>query len=283
MTADKGAPNWFLKQLSCKAEVNVAIRNDARIHYLSWGEPSKPGLLFLHGFRAHAHWWDFIAPYFAAEFRVVAPDFSGMGESGHRSSYSNDTFLEDISIVLDHAGMRSAAAVGHSFGGTQLLRACAKLRGRIDRAVIIDSSLNFADDRTFVELPAYTPTLYPTREAALARFRLLPDQPSPLDYTMAHVAAHSLRKVEGGWRWKFDAKVRPSPFQEDAETMLRSIGVPVHYLFAEHSSVVDRKRATRIAGLLNGGRTPILMPDAHHHVLLDHPLLVVGILKALLT
>jgi pimeloyl-ACP methyl ester carboxylesterase len=42
-------------------------------HYLEWGDPrSAKVLLLLHGFLGHAHWWDFVAPWFAADYRVMA-------------------------------------------------------------------------------------------------------------------------------------------------------------------------------------------------------------------
>ena len=56
-------------------------------HYLEWGDPSNARvMLLLHGFRGHAHWWDFVAPWFAAEYRVIAIDFGGMGDSSFGSS-----------------------------------------------------------------------------------------------------------------------------------------------------------------------------------------------------
>ncbi len=61
-----------------------------RLHYLEWpGPPGAPPLLLLHGFLAHAHWWDFVAPSLAESYRVIAPDFSGMGDSEYRDDYSH--------------------------------------------------------------------------------------------------------------------------------------------------------------------------------------------------
>jgi pimeloyl-ACP methyl ester carboxylesterase len=36
------------------------------MHYLEWqGPPVAPVVVVLHGFLAHAHWWDFVAPWLA--------------------------------------------------------------------------------------------------------------------------------------------------------------------------------------------------------------------------
>ena len=56
----------------------------AEVSYQRWGKRGAPGLLFVHGNGAHAHWWDFIAPYFAEHYNVAALTFSGMGDSEWR-------------------------------------------------------------------------------------------------------------------------------------------------------------------------------------------------------
>jgi pimeloyl-ACP methyl ester carboxylesterase len=35
------------------------------IHYIEWGEPTRPGIVLVHGGAAHAEWWSFIAPLLA--------------------------------------------------------------------------------------------------------------------------------------------------------------------------------------------------------------------------
>jgi pimeloyl-ACP methyl ester carboxylesterase len=50
----------------------------------------------------------------------------------------------------------------------------------------------------------------------------------------------------------------------------------------EHSVILGAERAARIAALLPNGRGPITMPEAHHHLMLDQPLALVSVLRALL-
>ncbi len=47
-------------------------------------------------------------------------------------------------------------------------------------------------------------TVFPTLEAALARYRLTPPQPVPDTRTLDYVAERSVRAVAGGWTWKVD-------------------------------------------------------------------------------
>ena len=75
------APDWFEAALSTRYQTHHVDRDGVRLHYQTWGDPSKPGLLLTHGNGAHAHWWDFIAPSFADDYFLVAPTLSGMGDS----------------------------------------------------------------------------------------------------------------------------------------------------------------------------------------------------------
>ena len=80
---DGDAPAWFTDALSVPftdGQVSVA---GADIHFVAWGEPGRRGLVFVHGGGAHAHWWTHVAARFAGDFRVVALDLSGHGDSDH--------------------------------------------------------------------------------------------------------------------------------------------------------------------------------------------------------
>src|SRR5215211_5950532 len=119
------APAWFKQALADAPERSFVEAAGARIETLAWGERGKPGLLFLHGNGAHADWWSFIAPFFAAEYRVAAFSWSGMGASDWRERYSLDAFLAEIETVAQATGLYEAARkpvmVGHSFGAMPLL------------------------------------------------------------------------------------------------------------------------------------------------------------------
>src|SRR5262245_20418622 len=105
MTGQRDVPAWFTRALAAPVESRYVEVDGAPIHYLSWNakDAHKPGLLFAHGFRAHARWWSFIAPFFMSRFRVVSMDFAGMGDSGARAHYEPVLFSRDIVGVIEHA------------------------------------------------------------------------------------------------------------------------------------------------------------------------------------
>src|SRR5215510_4430547 len=52
-----------------------------RLHYLDYGTTGRSLILCVHGGAAHAHWFDFFAAAFVAEFHVLGRDFPGHGDS----------------------------------------------------------------------------------------------------------------------------------------------------------------------------------------------------------
>jgi pimeloyl-ACP methyl ester carboxylesterase len=81
------APRWFTDALAAPCEHRTVDVAGAAIHYLAWGDRTKPGLVLVHGGAAHAQWWSFIAPLLTRQYYVVAPDLSGHGGSGWRDHY----------------------------------------------------------------------------------------------------------------------------------------------------------------------------------------------------
>ena len=52
-----------------------------KIFYREAGSPSAPTLLLLHGFPSSSHMFRDLIPLLAERYHLVAPDFSGFGQS----------------------------------------------------------------------------------------------------------------------------------------------------------------------------------------------------------
>ena len=285
----QSCPAWFTRALDARAESRFADVDGTAIHYLSWNpqDEHKPGLLFAHGFRAHARWWSFIAPFFLSRYRVLALDFAGMGDSGARPEYGPALFSRDILGVLEHANLGRTTLIGHSFGGGRVARAAADHPEHVERAVIIDSYIPVPG----VEHPGHAPLqlrpkrVYPTFAAARERFRLVPEQNCAPGYILDYVGRHSLKEVAGGWTWKFDENFSPRHNETDADWAVKVLGRidrEVTFIYGDGSAIVSRRHAHAIMKHLRHGRGPIAIPEAQHHVMLDQPLALVAALKAVL-
>lgn len=260
-----------------------------RLHYLEWPGPvDAPAVLLLHGFLAHAHWWDFVAPWLAEKYRVIAPDFGGMGDSEYRAQYSHAQFYDEIAGIAETTGIDGCSAIGHSFGGRALLYASALHPRLFKRAIVVDSRLGSASDplRGFDE--EWRPKKrYPDEASILGRFLLRPIEPAPAT-AMQHMARASIRSEDGGWVWKFDENVTrlfqnraSGPAVNDAEA-LKDLRIPVDFIYGEDSAVVTPSRAALLANCLPHVRTVTGIPCSHHHLPVSQPIALLSLLRVLL-
>ena len=286
---EPSAPQWFVDALTVPYEDRTVDVAGCPIHYLAWGEPGRPGLVFVHGGAAHAHWWSFIAAQFADQYRVVAVDLSGHGDSGHRPRYDLHTWTKEVLISAIDAECRGAPiVVGHSMGGFVAIATAALHGEQLAGAIVCDSAV-VAPDPELVQAAknhAFSdPKIYPDEDTAVARFKTIPPQDHYEPYVKEFVARTSLRKVEGGFTWKFDPSIFSSMHASNrniAGELLPDVRCRVALLRSEHGIVTDD-----IAGYMYdqlGRNAPVVnIPLAGHHLMLDQPLLTLTAVRALVS
>lgn len=288
VTQETLAPAWFSRALSVPFEDGFTEVDGARIHFVAWGDKGRRGIVFVHGGGAHAHWWTHVAAHFAEEFRVVAVDLSGHGDSGHRDHYELETWTEEVVEASAAAGVGGPpVVVGHSMGGFVTIATAAVHGKDLAGVIVCDSPVTRPDP----EVESYrlreafgTPRTYNSMEEAISRFRTVPAQEHYLPYVMDHVARHSLCPVEGGWQWKFDRGI----FEQFAGG-IRGIALPyltrVECRFAllrsEHGLIGPDVQEFMEDAL--GRVAPVVeLPQAGHHPMLDQPLILLTAVRALL-
>ena len=107
--------------------------NGLKLHYLDYGSKGKPPMLCLHGGAVHAHWFDFVAGAFTADYHVRALDHRGHGESARADppDYSYTAYASDVAAVIEKLDLRDVILVGHSMGGLVSLVYAATQPGRL--------------------------------------------------------------------------------------------------------------------------------------------------------
>lgn len=281
-----GAPDWFLRGLAMPVTTRDVLAPDGcRIHCEFWNEAEqdKPPLLLLHGYRANTKAWSAIAPYLTQQFRVVAVDWAGMGRSGRRAHYGNASdFAADLPAVFEGLGLGPATVVGHSFGGACAIHFAQSHGALVKRLVIVDTTIIFPEfDKERQTSQRGRPDPYPDQQTLLARYRLVPAQPCP-PWMLDYLAHHSVEPVEGGWSWRFDHQLAGASILFATQAALRSLRMPVDYVCGEHSGNGRAERRDRIAQAIGQGRQAVVVPEAHHHIMLDQPLALTAALRALL-
>lgn len=277
-------PAWFRRALADEPDRRLVDCNGCAISYLAWGRPGAPGLVFIHGGAAHAHWWSFLVPLLADHYRVVAMDLSGHGDSGRRDDYRLADWADEVLAVAGDADMAARpVVVGHSMGGFVSIGTAALHGERLRGIVILDSPVSAPDP----ELEAarqgniFGPLrVYPDVETALTRFRTVPEQDHYLPFVMDHVGRHSLRRVEGGVSWKYDPNIFV-PARSEPRELLPQVSCRVALFRSEHG-LVTPEIGDYMYDLLGRVAPVVEIPEAGHHLMLDQPVLLLTALRTLL-
>lgn len=261
----------------------VTVRG-AKIRYRRWSISGASGvpIILVHGMLAHSHWWDAVAGLLAPCHPIVALDLSGLGDSGRRDRYEREVHGEEIIAVADDAGFDNPMLVAHSYGGDPAMRSCIAMPNRFERLIVVDSRLPLPGVAPLGQPGAIAKLVrksYPSREAALARFRLTPDSRLAQPLLLDHIARHSIRLDGTCWTWKFDAttaiNAATDKFLDPA-----NVKTPLIFINGSDSEIVtpDQVELTRRyfpdAPILN-------IAAAGHHVLVDQPLVLATLLGGL--
>lgn len=293
-------PQWFEEVLTTPRREGWLDSGDCPIHYFSWGDPSKPGVLLLHGFLAHSRCFAFIAPLLANDYHVVAYDFSGMGDSGVRENYPDEVRLQELMDVAQGTGLfdgdKKPTIIAHSYGGSIGLIAMEQHHERFSSLVICDL-MTLRPERLKAHAQESAPPgsqdakrpnkIYPDYATAKGRFVLSPAQKVNEEYLFDYMAYHSLKEVDGGWSWKFHPSVfgrRGDLYEHILAQTKRIANAPgrLVIVYGEQSALFDADSGEYVREC-GGGHIPMIgIPDARHHLMLDQPVAFTCVLRAAL-
>lgn len=280
-------PKWFERAIACEPASSKIGVDGRSVHYLTWGDKRGAPIILVHGNGAHARWWSFVAPFLAARGRYVgAVDLGGMGDSDEPPEPGIDAFARQIRAVAEEIGAgRPVNLVGHSFGGLVSAATATRYPNVIAQLVVINSPFHIGARKSHRN-PRSTNAVYPDAAAILSRFRLLPAQKLEHPCVLDFIARHSITATTRGWTWKFRVDPWESPLLNKAVwttvgEQLQTFRKPTAYLRGELSGLCPLE-VEGVWRQFAGDNAPIIViPEAHHHVILDQPIAVVSTLDAL--
>lgn len=104
-------------------------------------DAALPCVVFVHGALNDHSGWTLLARWCAHHgYSVLAVDLPGHGRSAGPPPASVEAAAEGLLALLDAAGVKSAAVVGHSMGSLIGLEMAARAPGRITRLVMIGTA-----------------------------------------------------------------------------------------------------------------------------------------------
>jgi len=119
-------------------EVKFLDLNGDRVAYRDEGGGEV--LLLIHGMAGSSDAWRELIPRLAKNYRVVAPDLLGHGQSVKpRGDYSLGAFAVFLRDFLDELGIARATIVGHSLGGGVAMQFTYQHPDYCERIILISS------------------------------------------------------------------------------------------------------------------------------------------------
>jgi pimeloyl-ACP methyl ester carboxylesterase len=128
-----------------------------RLSYLDFGPADGRPLLALHGHLSEGASFADLAAALGPQWRVIAPDQRGHGDSDRAADYTRAGYVADLLALLDHLGLDQVVALGHSLGAINAYHLAAEHPTRVTALVNTDA-------------PVDLPHLDPGPFAFLARF-----------------------------------------------------------------------------------------------------------------
>jgi esterase len=125
---------------------NIVLRR-MRFHYLEWGRPDAPVIVLLHGGHQSAHSWDLVSLHLAQNYRVLALDQRGHGDSEWARDvvYSNHEMSLDAEAFIEAMGLEAPIVIGHSMGGRNTMLLLRRNQAIARAAVIVDVGPELSD------------------------------------------------------------------------------------------------------------------------------------------
>ncbi|MEM9621723.1 MAG: alpha/beta hydrolase [Pseudomonadota bacterium] len=252
-------------------------RNDGPdLHLLNWGGDGPPVVL-LHGGALSAHTWSRLCALVRQDYRCIALDLRGHGDSDWADSYRIEECVDDVAYAIETMGVSRPHLVGMSLGG--IVSAYLVLNqgaSRFSSLALVDVApgVSFAATRKLRDF-VDAPTVQQGVPALVDATRALGSEKTDAELIYRYTSL--VRPHRGsGWAWKQDRRV-PIDYAHilDRLALLRtfaaSLSLPVLVARGALSKMLSSEAALDFARRTPTGECHII-PAAGHSIQEDNPL-----------
>ena len=260
------------------ASTDVLLRR-MRFHYLDWGTPGRPPMVFLHGGGLNAHTWDLVCLGLRHERHCFALDQRGHGESewSPEMNYAIESHAGDLDRFVEALGLERFVLVGMSLGGANALAWAGRNSARLAGLVLVDVGPETRAEGV-KKIAAFTSESTPLASVEEYIDRALAFNPRRNRELLRRSLLHNLRRMpDGRYMWKYDqrhrGKVDPGARAHRSELLWAAVdGVecPTLVVRGAQSDVFHDEDAERLAGRFRQGRW-VKIEGAGHTVQGDNP------------
>lgn len=241
--------------------------NGLRLHYLDWGSGDKPPFIMLHGISRVAHQFDHLAPYFTAQYHVIAIDMRGHGDSAWSpdGAYLVEDYVKDLESFVDKLNLHGLTLLGNSTGG-RVVQVYAGLHpDRVARLIVED----VGPERTNDIASAFTRQVEAETNGWASEDELVAylkksniRTPEPILRTYAHFA--SKQRADGRVVWKRDPDLAKGFVPTELWRFVSQIKCPAIYILGGASRIVPPETRQKLTEMLPKVEI-VVMPGLGHY------------------
>jgi len=195
--------------------------------YIESGDADEVVLL-LHALGRSAADWQPVIDRLDSDYRILAVDMRGHGESCRPGAYSFEVMRDDVLQFVDAVGLDHFHLIGHSMGGTTSILFAERWPGRLGRLVLEDTPP-----------PSGRESIRPPPDK--------PEEPVPFDWQLIGSIVEQLNHPDPSWWADLDR-----------------ITVPTLIVAGGDDSFIDQAELAETARLIPNAN--LVTIEAGHHV-----------------
>ena len=216
--------------------LEVGVRG-IRMRYVDWGG-SGATMLLLHGDMRTSRSWDAVARRLAGEYRIIAPDMRGHGNSdwtarGYRFAERRD----DLAAFCDALGLRDVVGVAHSTGGVVMALCAQRHSGLFSRLALLEPMV-VVDERFHQMVSGREHAERSTWESRNALYEYLRQHPAASGWhpdVLRDVVAHeAYRRADGLYDMKWSSytfnRLDRDGDNVDLKPVFAELGLPILFI-----------------------------------------------------
>ncbi len=239
--------------------------NGVRLHYLDWGNPAAPHLVFVHGLTGTGHAFDNPARRFRDRYHIMAVDVRGRGDSGWSpdGKYEYADYASDLEGMVAQLGLQHFTLIGTSMGGIISMIYASRNAEHLQRLVLNDTGPDTEEgSNRITQNVSATPASFDALNDALEyRRKSLPAVAKLSEADQREQALFLLKQDDpaGRWVWKIDPEVNRqraangAPVRPPLWPTLAGLQCPTLVVWGMESDVLSEGQAKRMLQTLPKG------------------------------
>lgn len=240
-------------------------------------DASRPTVVFIHGVVADHSVWILQSRWMANHgWNVLAVDLPGHCRSEGEAPSTVEAAAEFIGTLLDAAGVKRAALVGHSWGSLIALEAAGRLKERVSHLVLVGTAFPMKVSPVLIDTSLTHPMKALEMINVFSRSTLAPPPSTLGSGTWVYGASMALgrRVIQGNTKVNvFHRGFKACDSYANGDAAIAAITCPVLFLLGAQDQMTQPKAAQALVNKAreSGKRVQVVSLPVGHHQMTETP------------